>query len=130
MCGIFQFTLVMKNIRGHYCTLYIKKESDGKWHFVGIGGDPQLIHEAREGWPAEKGYKHIVLVTGCTFGRVIMLEKDGEYQIYICSQDSSIADIFRISKNSDGFYPLFSLDHLIEYIKSKDRYGRKRTGLD
>jgi len=107
----------------------VRKESDGKWHYMGMGGRAQPLAEARENWPAEEGYKSAYLVTH-PFRTLIMLEKADTLQIYIFSQDSVVAKFFGVSKNSDGFYPLFSRDHLIEHIKSKEKYSRKRTGLD
>ena len=128
--------------RGWYVPIYIgdekeprtmftvRKKSDGKWHFAGLGGYPQPILEARERWPHEKGYRCAPFCARRGPRKLIMIENSDTLRLYIYSQNSDEAEILGISKNSEGYYPLFPLDSLIGYVKNNKKYSRDRVGLD
>ncbi len=109
--------------------LSVKKNGDDNWVYTGMGGNAQNMFETRKLWPAEKGYRQaMVLVSGLKVP-LIMLEKDNKLQFYYFRSNDWAERLFGIYRNSDGYYPLFSKDHLIEKIKGNKERFEEREGL-
>jgi len=108
----------------------VKKNSDGKWRWAGIGGNPKPILEARERWLHKKGYRCAPFYARRGPRKLIIIENADTLRFYIYSQNSKTAEILGISKNSEGYYPQLSLDSLIGYVKNNKKYSRDKVGLD
>lgn len=99
----------------------------GAWCYAGMGGRAKHLTEARERYPADEGYRHALIRTyrGFYSYKLILIEKDHDLFVFISSEDSDIADIFGVSKNKDGYYPLLSRDRFVREIKNRDLNKRR-----
>jgi len=109
--------------------LSVKKNGEENWVYTGMGGYAQNMLEAKKLWPAEKGYSHAMILVSGLKVPLIMLEKDSKLQFYYFRSNNWAERLFGIYRNSDGYYPLFSKDHLIEKIKGNKERFEEREGL-
>jgi len=107
----------------------MRKYNDGKW-YQGGGGSAKPAVEVMEKYPCGKGYKYALLVTRSDLREIFFIERDEVLEIYIPRQDSYKAELFGISKDSDGYYPAMPLDQLFNYIKSNWKYSGREKGLN
>ncbi len=88
-------------------------KDDEQWSLQ-VGGSHKQISEVRKRYPASEGYNHAIVGLGYTYGDIMMVEKSNTVQFYIFSEKTYLAEKYKISKNSEGYYPLISLDHFIK----------------
>lgn len=98
----------------------IKKGNGHKWKYASMGGYTTAIDQARNIWPIQEGYDHAKAIVSRMKVPLIILEKNTKIQFYYPGENGE--RIFGISKNNEGYYPLFSLEDLIRVASNNPQY--------